>query len=102
MNKQEKLQLIKSFVIKLQKFNNEYDKISNLFNIESDFMNSVHDLIGFQIKQLSQIIGDEGGWLEWYIYDNDLGKREYEAGYEGSLKKIKNEEDLLEIIELKK
>ena len=43
-------------------------------------------------------LGDEEGWLAWYWLENDMGKKEMKAGYDGNLKKVKSLQDLMELI----
>jgi hypothetical protein len=31
------------------------------------------------------VVGDKGGWLEWFSVDNKMGAKKYPAGYDGQL-----------------
>jgi hypothetical protein len=44
------------------------------------------------------VSGDNDEWINWYVYDNDLGRKALLAGKPGSLKPITNAKELLEII----
>lgn len=44
------------------------------------------------------ITGDIDGWINWYVYDNDLGRKAMEAGMPGALKPITNAKELLEVM----
>ena len=37
-------------------------------------------------------------WIDWFIYENDMGKKGHEAGFDGVLKSIKTVEQLVELI----
>ena len=41
---------------------------------------------------------DVAGWISWYIFDNDCGAKEMEAGYDGALNAIKTPLDLARLI----
>lgn len=44
------------------------------------------------------ITDDDNGWIEWYVYENDLGSKAMEAGKPGNLKPITNARELLEVM----
>ena len=41
---------------------------------------------------------DPDGWIAWYIFDNECGKKEHMAHYDGKSKPIKNTKDLAKIL----
>lgn len=56
------------------------------------------------ISLLSESVGDKNTWIEWFVFENEFGKKAMEAGYrnEGDkkkLKKIKTVEDLWKLIQ---
>jgi hypothetical protein len=58
-----------------------------------------YDIECAYIKLVSELAGDTGAWIDWYINENDFGRKKYEAGYDGKMKPIKNTRDLLNLIE---
>ena len=48
---------------------------------------------------LAELVGDGYEWLNWYCFDNDMGKKAYEAGWEGDMRPITQAADLLWLIE---
>ena len=48
---------------------------SKLFSVDGKFMESIYTLQDHYITLLSEFVGDSNGWIDWYIYDNNLGKR---------------------------
>ena len=57
------------------------------------------DLEDGYIKAIAELAGDKDQFIDWYIYENDFGRKKYEAGYDGKMKPIKNTRDLLNLIE---
>ena len=61
---------------------------------------AVFELIDVAILAAASAIGDSAGeWLDWFVHDNDCGRKAYEAGYNDNLKPIRTVEDLLDLIE---
>jgi hypothetical protein len=58
-----------------------------------------YDIECAYIKLVSELAGDTGAWISWYIDENDFGRKKYEAGYDGKMKQIKSTRDLLNLIE---
>jgi hypothetical protein len=54
------------------------------------------------IRLLSEMVGDDDNWISWYVFDNDLGMRKMEAGYDGHVVKITSIDMLWKLIELSK
>jgi len=51
------------------------------------------------IKLLADYMGgDKDGWIEWYIWENDMGKQRMEAGYVGKSSRISNPKQLYKLI----
>ena len=61
---------------------------------------AVFELIDVAILAASSAIGDSAGeWLDWFVHDNDCGRKAHEAGYDNRLRPIRTVEDLLDLIE---
>jgi hypothetical protein len=52
------------------------------------------------IRVLLELVGDDSGWISWYVFDNEFGKRKLEAGYDGNVVKITSIDMLWKLIEL--
>lgn len=89
-----------------------YMKSIKQFLDESDSLNSNLSAIspgaicevGFHflddyIKLLSEAVGDEDMWIDWYVFENDMGGRKLKAGYGGKLKQITNLDQLWDLIQ---
>lgn len=48
---------------------------------------------------VSREIGDTGTWISWFINDNRMGLRGFEAGGKGRMRPIKTVADLVAVIE---
>lgn len=83
-----------------------------MFQAESDSLNSNLSAIspgaicevGYKflddyIKLLSEAVGDEDDWIEWYVFENNMGKRGMKAGYGGKEKKITTLDQLWGLIQ---
>jgi hypothetical protein len=53
-----------------------------------------------QIEILKIAVENTSGdnWIDWYIYENDWGKKEFTAGYDKDIKPIKTYSDLYDLI----
>ena len=49
-------------------------------------------LFTIALKYLCELVNDnyDDGWISWYVYENDWGKKEYEAGINNEKVKVKN------------
>ena len=47
----------------------------------------------------SAAIGDTATWLDWFVHENDCGRKGHEAGYDNRVKPIRTAEDLIDLIE---
>jgi hypothetical protein len=77
------------------------DKLQELFGFADSVVlyDTLFAMEDFSIELVEEIVGDKTKWIEWFVYENDCGEREYEAGPKDNLKKIKTVDDLLELIE---
>jgi hypothetical protein len=72
-----------------------------------EFFEPCYNTLQALITVVCETIGDntyapgiiDSTWLGWYIYENDCGAKEHEAGYDGKLSPIRNVDDLLALIE---
>ena len=67
----------------------------------SPLFDGVWNMFGAYTKVLVELLGADGwpdDWLTWYAYDNDMGAKGMEAGYDGKVKPIKNLADLYGLI----
>lgn len=65
---------------------------------ESQLHETLWFLFDGHTTTLARLLGDEGGWLEWFCHENDMGAKGHEAGYDGDMRPIKTLEDLYMLI----
>lgn len=56
-------------------------------------------LLDVAVSATAAALGDNDGWLDWMIHENECGRRGHEAGYINALKPIRTAEDILDLIE---
>lgn len=61
-----------------------------------DFTNVFEDSY---IHLIELAMNDKTGWIDWFIYENDFGKKEMTAGYDTVVKPIKNNDDLYDLMQ---
>jgi hypothetical protein len=59
---------------------------------------TVWGLFGGYTESISAEIGDLGNWLCWFQFENEMGKRGHEAGYDGKTRKVKTLEHLCGLV----
>jgi len=103
MERTEKLVLLKEWEDNYKDIINLYDSLYEMYNCspESKAVKVIFETFEKYTRSVSIIVGDEFDWLEWYIYDNECGKKGLQAKASSWKKerKIKNVKDLLDIIE---
>jgi hypothetical protein len=96
-----KIRLIQTAISEYKAMNDAGDKMNQLFGILSDCKAMLPFWVQFDsyLKVLSELVGDKDKWIEWYIFENDCGKKAFEAGYDKKLKPIKTASQLVQLIE---
>ena len=84
----------------LKKASKVQSAVSDFVNPDGAFMESAYRVENFLVDALALLIDDKGGWLDWFIYENDFGEKALEAGLKEDLKPIKTLDDLRALIEL--
>lgn len=58
-------------------------------------------LLSAYIKLLGQNVGDDNDWIEWFIEENDWGRKAFEVSWENEERVIRKVEDLYNLIQWK-
>lgn len=90
------LQKVNTIIASYQRLEKACDAVRKVGAL--DINGELHAAI-WQMFQDMLNLTDKSGWIEWYIYDNDCGKRKMKAGYDGSLRVIDTPKKLVKLIE---
>lgn len=72
-----------------------------LFGVaESLFTDAVCQMMYEYTEAVAKNVGDDSDWLNWYQFENGMGKKCLSAGYDDDMREIKTLEDLLWLIEV--
>lgn len=71
------------------------------YSIDSERTNEVNEAITTLISQVEKITETED-WIEWFVYENELGAKELEAGYNGQFIAVCSIDDLFTVIDMGK
>lgn len=97
-------EIAKKEILKLVDLYESYEKlldsIGSIFSFcpESPFFDLYGKMIDNQIRLIAKIIGDEYDYLNWFFFENDLGKKSFEVTFEGKSIQVKDVDSLLEVI----
>jgi hypothetical protein len=67
--------------------------------VESHIFKQLWSSFNYLTLVTETLLGSESEWLDWYCWENDMGKKGLEAGYDKNIKPIKSLNDLLDLIE---
>jgi len=78
----------------------QIDRFRNFFSVvECDLIDAFEKLQCEYTKQIAKEIGDtDAHWLLWFWLDNDMGKKELYAGYDGNTNPVTGLSALEELI----
>lgn len=100
MSKKSDIQLLTEYIDAIKKVNSAWESFHPVIgdDPESPICRGLYILNEVCLKAVSEILGDECDWIDWFIWENDCGEKGYEAGFKDNLKKIKTIEDLYGLI----
>ena len=75
MNKEQFIKLMTVIKERHDSLENVYDKLDDIFGDVGDRFVANTSLFPI-IKTISEIIGDDESWIEWYIYEKEWGTKE--------------------------
>lgn len=81
MTRDEKIVEIEHVCRLCQAFDQAFDSAHRVIGCDPDspLWTSVFRLQSAIVKQTAKLIGDEGEWLDWFIFENDYGRKGLEA-----------------------
>lgn len=103
MDKQAKLALLKELKSKVTESEEALELLYSVFgsNPEGTIQNAVYGLTTVAVKAAALAIGDNHGWLEWFVYENGWGSEGLEVTLGGKTTNANELEELIEIIDWK-
>ena len=101
MTREKKLALLRQWEASYLELDLQMDRLSAVVGsmVHSPFGEAVWGAWDNYTCALAELVGDGYEWLNWYCFDNDMGKKAYEAGWEGDMRPITQATDLLWLIE---
>ena len=101
MDKQAKLALLKELKSKVADSEEALENLYSVFgsNPEGPIQNAIYGLTTVAVKAAAAAIGDNHGWLDWFVYENGWGSEGLEVIIEGKTVDSNTLEELLEIID---
>ena len=102
IDKKQIVKYVTEVIDHFQKLEEMYEEYTKLFGIDpgAPMIELMYKTFTLYQNSISKLIGDDEGWLDWYIWENDCGKDEHLVSISKwkKSKKIKNIKDLVEII----
>lgn len=101
----EKLELLQTWDIHSRNLDSAWDSLATLTGaeLESPLGKAVYFLFDDYTKVIGQQVGDRGGWLPWWIYENNRGTKQWSTAHpvtiDGKKYRARTLSDLLRIIE---
>jgi hypothetical protein len=104
LNRDEKIAILTKLISAHKKADAAIEEVKETLGISvtcesSELFGAVWGAIDTGVETVSALVGDEGEWLNWYIYENEYGAKKLKAGYNGKLKKVCSVNDLFKLIE---
>ena len=101
MESKDKLKALRQWERATLEMDKQLSGFEQLFGFtECPFIDAVYDLQLKYTKAVAKNIGDDSDWLNWYQFENGMGKKCLSAGYDDDMREIKTLEDLLWLIEV--
>ena len=83
ISRAEKLKLLEVWQSRYLALDAAWDKFSAITkaDCDSELGNAAYRLFDEYTKTLAQLLGDESDWLQWWIYDNAMGSKNWSSEY---------------------
>ena len=102
MNKSEVKEKIISFLEKYEKIEAVYESLKENVGIdpESKLFEALYIMVNPVISYLEKELGDKHQTIDWFVWENDVGKKGLEAKAKSwkKLRPIKTVDDLVDLI----
>ena len=100
MESKDKLKALQVWEQVTKAVDKQLDDFEKLFGfVESPFTDAVYRMMYEYTYDVAKNVGDASDWLNWYQFENGMGKKCLSAGYDDDMRKIKTLEDLLWLLD---
>lgn len=95
------IERVEELIKRHKELSHEFDKLQAVMgNVwDAPFAHVTWTFIESYIATVAEMIGDNVGWLSWFIYDNECGKKGLEARFDRKLRPVRTVKQLMKIIE---
>ena len=102
MTRKETIILLNVWLDTYKQIDRAYESFRKLTGCipESEIAQALYQPFDRYTDAVSKLVGDQGKWLEWFIWDNGCGEKGYEAHIGGKTIKVYNVKDLERVIRL--
>lgn len=92
--------LLEQYIKSVEDLNKMIDNLRSAgVNFDDKTIDVIYSPVILAAKAIGELINSDGlDWIEWFIWDNDLGVRGLDAGYGKKVRPIRNVDDLWELI----
>jgi hypothetical protein len=103
MTTQEKINLVNTIVTQYKELSAQTEGFSKFIgSIDGPFFDAIWKPFDSYAALVSDTIEDDNEFVQWFIWDNDCGKRAFKVTFKnGKSIKVKTVKDLIKVIETK-
>ena len=94
-----KEKVVQALVSNITDCQKEVQNLHEVINRDIELFAVYDRLEADYVAAVSLLVGDENNWIEWFVYDNDCGRKGLEAGIKDNLSVIDSVEKLVKLIE---
>ena len=100
MNQKQIIAALKPWAAQYKAIRAAYEPLEDALNLgpENPIFEALYGTFDAYSEVLAQLVGDSGGWLEWYVHENELGDKGMEDGLVDDMRPIRTIADLAWVI----
>lgn len=101
MNSVERLDLLNVWAQHVSHYEGIAAQLEPMFGTVADMplYEKITDLLVAYTESISTLVGDNSKWLDWFHWENDMGKSSLDVTFDTTTIKVKTLGDLLAVIE---
>ena len=100
MNEAQIISALEPWAAQYKSIRAAYEPLEDALNLgpENPIFEALYSTFDAYSEVLEQLVGDTGGWLDWYVHENELGGKGMEAGPVDDMRPIRTLADLAWVI----